>query len=389
MTIHQKLLASAVGVALGVGAASLPFHTVRAQQAGPSGLPLNFASFGIQFDKARGPVDLGLQDPALVGAIDVHAHLGPAPWTTGVAMAIDAFDFAKLAKSRGMRGVVQKTHHDASSASNAYLIRKHVEPGFEFFGRMPLNLTTGGINIATVEQFTQVQGGWGRIIEMPTNDAEYRARDESPETFAKNRRWAFLMPPGSPKFVQISKNGELLPEVKYLLEKASKMRTVDSGGRLALATGHSSGQEDLLLVREARRLGMQVTMPHASQDMVAIGHGNSATPGYTPSIERLQEAAKLGAFVELRQAGSLGDEMGFPSAVKAIRALGAESIIVSTDCGFMEQPYPTDCLALMARGLRMYGITEHEIDLMFKDNPAKLLDLTPWTQTHPGAAAKR
>jgi hypothetical protein len=79
--------------------------------------------------------------------------------------------------------------------------------------------------------------------------------------------------------------------------------------------------------------------------------------------------------------------MGFAASVKAIRALGAESIIVSTDCGFMEQPLPTDCLALMARGLRAHGITEHELDLMFKDNPAKLLGLPLWTETHGQATA--
>src|SRR5665213_4481529 len=30
-------------------------------------------------DVTRGPVDLNLMDPALVGAIDIHEHLGPGP----------------------------------------------------------------------------------------------------------------------------------------------------------------------------------------------------------------------------------------------------------------------------------------------------------------------
>jgi hypothetical protein len=41
----------------------------------------------------------------------------------------------------------------------------------------------------------------------------------------------------------------------------------------------------------------------------------------------------------------------------------------------------------MARGLRMYGITEREIDLMFKDNPAKLLGLPLWSEMHGQTAA--
>ena len=60
----------------------------------------------LRVDGTRGPVDLGLMDPALVGAIDIHEHLGPAPRFTNQKMSIDVFDEAKLAKRRGMRGFV-------------------------------------------------------------------------------------------------------------------------------------------------------------------------------------------------------------------------------------------------------------------------------------------
>jgi hypothetical protein len=60
-----------------------------------------------------------------------------------------------------------------------------------------------------------------------------------------------------------------------------------------------------------------------------------------------------------------------------IRKIGAESIIISTDCGQTGNVYPTDCLALAARGLRAHGITQRELDLMYKTNPAKLLGLPP------------
>ena len=71
-----------------------------------------------QVDPIRGPVDLGLTDPSLIGAIDVHLHLDPdAPGTGGVIRAVDVFDAAKIAMSRGMRGFVFKTHQDTGSAS--------------------------------------------------------------------------------------------------------------------------------------------------------------------------------------------------------------------------------------------------------------------------------
>ena len=56
---------------------------------------------------------------------------------------------------------------------------------------------------------------------------------------------------------------------------------------------------------------------------------------------------------------------------------GAEHIIVGTDCGQTTNVYPTDCLVLAARGLRAHGITQRELDLMYKVNPAKLLNLPP------------
>jgi hypothetical protein len=46
----------------------------------------------------------------------------------------------------------------------------------------------------------------------------------------------------------------------------------------------------------------------------------------------------------------------------------------------MNNPYPPDCMAIMAQKLRAQGITEPQIDTMFKENPAKLLGLSPWRQ---------
>ena len=354
-------------ICLSVLIASLAFKNFSAAQAPPNKPPFQGDPDNLdRVDGTRGPVDLNLMDPALVGAIDIHEHLGPGPRYTDQKMGIDVFDEAKLAKRRGMRGFVFKSHLDGSSAAAAYLIRSHVEPTLEVFGRMPLNFTVGGINVAAVDEFTQVQGGWGRIIEMPTMDAPCpcgpdKTRDAPPgsedaQRESYNRRWAFLMPPGSPKLVAISKDHDLLPEVKRLIGLMAKMVTVDSSGRLALGTGHSTGEEDLLLAREGRKVGLQVTCPHCWGDM---------------NPTQLQEYVKLGGFVEMRHNSVSAD---------LVRKIGAEHIIASTDCGFMNNPFPPDCLAIMAQKLRAGGITERQIDTMFKENPAKLLGLSPWRE---------
>ena len=73
-----------------------------------------------------------------------------------------------------MRGLVLKNHYE-STASLAYVVRKEV-PGIEIFGGIDLNRSVGGINPAAVERMTMVKGGWGRVVWMPTFDAENQVR---------------------------------------------------------------------------------------------------------------------------------------------------------------------------------------------------------------------
>jgi hypothetical protein len=343
-------------------ALALTLGTSRGQEARPvAAQASSFEEWKV--DPMRGPVDLGLTDPSLVGAIDVHVHLDPdAPGTGGVIRALDVFDAAVIAKARGMRGFVYKTHQDSGSANGAYLTRRHGVPGVEIFGRMASNYATGGINVAALEHFSQIKGGWGRIYEMPTRDsitAVGRPDSMDPKFLAQSRPWMLMMPPGTPAFIAISKNGELLPEVKYLIAQMAKIRTVDSNGHMVLATGHATPEEHLLLAREGRRQGLNVLLTH---------------PG---DIPQLPEAASLGAFIEVNASGIYKTEAGQAAAASIIRKIGAEHIIVGTDCGQTNNVYPTDCLALAARGLRAHGITQRELDMMYKANPAKLLGLPP------------
>src|ERR1041385_5411898 len=94
----------------------------------------------------------------LAGVIDIHAHCDP----DAVPRSIDAIDLARLAKDRGMRGLVLKSHYEPT-ATLAYVVRKAV-PGIEIFGGIDLNRTVGGLNPAAVERMATIKGGWGRVI---------------------------------------------------------------------------------------------------------------------------------------------------------------------------------------------------------------------------------
>src|SRR6187200_1911574 len=78
--------------------------------------------------KPKPSVDQKLTDPVLTGAIDLHAHFGPDSYDR----QWDAFEVVKLAKERGMRGVVVKNHW-TESAGLACLVRKYGAQGIEVF----------------------------------------------------------------------------------------------------------------------------------------------------------------------------------------------------------------------------------------------------------------
>ena len=295
-------------------------------------------------------------DPALVGAIDLHAHQDPdsngPSYATQSARSIDGIDLAKRAKAAGMRGFVVKQHLD-QTAGLAYYLRK-LYPDMEIFGGMGSNLTTGTkVNPWGITHMTEMKGGWGRIVWMPSWDSE--------NTFRHARGW----PAGRP-YVSVAKDNELLPEVKEAIAVIAKTRTRDSNGELILATGHNSPEEVLMMIREAKRVGVRsIIVTHPLLESVGMNR------------EQMLEAAKLGAYLEFVSSFARGARAAETTKqyVEAIRAVGVEHSFVSSDLGQLTTPFPPDGLATAAKALRANGFTERELDVLFKENPARILGL--------------
>ena len=277
------------------------------------------------------------QQNPLNGAIDIHVHAAP----DSVPRSIDAIDLARIAKSRGMRGLVFKNHYEPT-ASLAYVVRK-VVPGIEIFGGIDLNLSVGGMNPSAVEHMAAITGGYGRFVWMATFDSENQVR------YSKQNR----------PFVRVSQNGQLLPETKQVIALIAK-------DHLILATGHSSPEEGLMMIREARKQGVEhMVVTHA---MIAPIHMSNA---------QMLEAAKMGAYVEFVYNALIGPykEFTFADYAKAIRYVGIEHCILSSDMGQPTNPIHPDGLVALFNGLKQQGFTQAEIDRMSKENPARLLGL--------------
>lgn len=288
-------------------------------------------------------------DPILVGVIDTHFHSGP----DSRGRSIDFLDGARYAKLKGMRGAVLK-HHRTPTAGYAYLVRKEV-PGFEAFGLIDLNTSVGGLNMAAVEEFmaTTMPGvpPTGRVIMLASDDTPYQLQVSKATTPA----------------VTVVRNGQLVPEAVAIIQYAVK-------NNLTITTGHHNGEESVIIVREAIKLGM-------NPQRVGVTHANINPPGLT--VQQMQEVAKMGAFVEMC---TQSQRANTPEAEKAlatrddriadlIKQVGANNVIIQTDLGQANNEYHPDGIVSFVRNMWARGISRADTDIMTKRNPARYLGI--------------
>ena len=276
----------------------------------------------------------------LKGALDLHFHMDPWPPGADTARYRATIAAVRVARARGMRGILIKDHNEPTAAL-AYHLGLDM-PGFEVFGGVAMNRPNGGINVAGVEfMATQIRGTPGRMVWMPAGDSEKEVRE------SKN--------PTRP-FVAVSRNSELLPEVKQVLAIVAKHG-------LVIASGHIAPEEALMVFREARRRGARHMIATHAFDLAG-----------KMTVEQMQEAAKLGAFIEFDFRNTLeGGRMD------AIRTVGPQFCFLSefwTKIGPPAEYGGLDGVGAFAETMRAHGFTDEELDLLFKENPAKALGLT-------------
>ena len=280
---------------------------------------------------------LVLAAQTLDGVVDIHAHSGP----DSTPRSIDSLELARLAERRGFRALVLKNHYEPTAALAA-LARK-AAPKLLVFGGIALNRTVGGVNPVAVERMTRVEGGFGRVVWMPTFDAENQVR------VSKEAR----------PFVSVSRDGKLLPEVLAVLELIARHD-------LVLATGHSSPAENLLLIREASKRGVgRIVVTHAMLGPVSM------------TIDQMRQAAAEGAYIEFISNALIGQTKSTGMAVyaDAMRRVGVEQAILSSDLGQAGNPLHPDGLEEVFAGLGAAGMAPRDIERVAKVNPARLLGL--------------
>ena len=291
------------------------------------------AFVAVVFSAPATPATAQDQPVSLAGIIDFHAHAGP----DSRPRSLNDIEAARLMKQAGLRGMVLKNHF-TMTADRAALTMAQVA-GLEVFGGVALNLAVGGINPEAVRQMVAFEGGRGKVVWLPTFDAEFYVTRAG----------------GGQPFVRIVEGGAPVPP---LVEVFSLVAEHD----LVLAMGHSSPEEVLLLIPEAKRRGVR---------NILVTHVFSQEP----TRDQMREMASEGAVMELDWLKVHTGEQSIENYANVIREIGAEHFLISSDLGQDVNPPHAEGLSSFIRALVDGGVTQAEIDLMARRNPAKLLGL--------------
>lgn len=281
-------------------------------------------------------------------ACDLHVHSAPCIFPR----IADDIEMAAEAKRLGMSVIALKSPFE-SSVGRAYHASKQV--GIPVYGGLVLNHWTGGINPSAVLKTFQLGG---KLIWMPTFDSAFHAKTYG--GMGKYKERSMQVESIAKEGISILKDGVLTDATKTVVELVKEHDGI-------LGTGHLSGEEIRILVQYGEKIGGV---------KIVITHPEWPAPGVT--LEFLQEMARMGAVAELC-ASSIGPLTHFLPPTKGkewISALGAEHIILSSDCGVAFYPMPMEYLRVLAACLYECGISVEELHKMMVDNPKKLLGIS-------------
>jgi len=283
-----------------------------------------------------------------VGVIDMHVH--PDPDVFG--RALTDVEMAMVARRKGLRGLVLK-NHVVTTADRAALAMNAV-PGIEIWGGIVLNNAVGGINPSAVEWMHRMSGGRGKVVWLPTFDSDKHVK-------------TLVNKDGSG--IRVAPDGKVTPQMEEVLKIIAREN-------LLLATGHVHAEEVIAVTRRAKELGVR---------NIIVTHGLTNIPGLT--MAQAKQVVQMGAVIEVCYLQFMTGpdaqyawmkhwaQVGAMHVAAAVKELGADGIVLSTDLGKQGMMTNADGLENMIGAVKAAGVSDADIDKMMRKNPARLLGL--------------
>lgn len=272
---------------------------------------------------------------------DIHQHGGPS---STVSRLFDEIDFAIHGCYVGMGGIVFK-NHDSPSTRSVILAQKvvdqwaqeHNKKRIELFGGVVLNYAVGGLNPDAVVSACRLGG---KYVWLPNMDA--------------NHHREFVGQGQGQGIDLLDESDRVVPKMKEILEIMSETGMV-------LGTSHVSTRERLMVVREARKMGVE---------RITITHVNHPVSWLTP--EQCKTFADLGAYIGI-YAMDIGVTYTWDDVMPVYRAVGPERIVLGSDCGHYASVHPIEGMRRLILGFVKRGVSDRDIKLMCRDNAYNLL----------------
>ena len=287
----------------------------------------------------------------LKGAIDIHVHSAPDLYRR----IADHTELACAARDAGFRALVIKSHNFATAA-RARMVQRAVD-GIDIFGSIVLNLPMGGLNPVAVE--TAIKYG-ARQVYMPTVDSVNHAALTGGEIGQHGK--GLVVEGGWSEYTRSRKRIYILDNTGELLSEGRVIVEMVAAANVILNCGHISFKEMQRLVPAARAAGVR---------KVVVDH-----PYFTRlTIEQQEKLVTAGALMNYT-AGELLPRwwrVSVEDFALGIRRLGANNVLISSDCGQLHNPPSVEAVRLTIQLLLEEGFSENDIRTLFHHNAAQLL----------------
>ena len=290
---------------------------------------------------------------AIRGGYDLQVHVAPDI----IERRIDDLGLAKEFLGQGLKGFVLKSHY-MSTAERAKVVTAAV-PGIKAYGAITLNHSVGGLNPVAVD----IAGRSGaKIVWFPTVDAENETAglptggNKKLPFWAEIQREISAMGIAPPRMTVLDGNGALTQATKSCIELIAKHDMI-------LATGHLGRKEIFALVKTAREMKVRkVLVTHAE------------FPSQNLTAEEQTQLADMGAWIEHCFTTMHTGKASWQGVIEAIRAVGPERCLLSTDLGQTINPPVAEGFALFAQTLLDGGFKVDQIRRMAVTNSAALVE---------------
>lgn len=293
-------------------------------------------------------IDDAQVDRLMRGAVDLHVHSGPST----MARQVDHFQAVEQAAAAGMRGIMFKDHHYSVAPFIPLMQRVLGHLNVAMYGGLVLNNSTGGLDPFVVD--AQLKQG-AKLIWMPTAQSANHIRS----SHRKQRLASNVQLKPSPGITVVDSYGEILDEVKQILDSIAEFDAI-------LSSGHLHVWEIWKLFTEAKKRGVKRLLV------------NHPMYGLHFTYEDIKEIAEFGALIE--QSACLYVDCRFnvfsPEELKEhILAAGVAHASIGSDLGQVDNPTPVEGLRQAIKLCLALGFSEDEVRAMVRDNPARLIGL--------------